>query len=186
VLVRRNLVIGSGDTIPNSPVNFLTDGATPRTWTMARCHNATNSGRAVPGPCGYRPRPRGAVWIPRSSCPAGLRAETQVRPTACSLQSANPAFQRESFRHAFTGRIPKIRDPGASSIMAVPSVDSAGAASYGRRWEHEGVPTIATHSAQEFRAQLPCRPLYPRIRTDGKRTAHGVRVVYRGQEARER
>jgi hypothetical protein len=78
------------------------------------------------------------------------------------------------------GQNPKNRDPGASSIMAVPAVDSAGAASYGRRREHEGVPTIANHSAQEFGAQLPCRPQYPRIRTDGKRTAHRVRVVYRG------
>jgi len=143
-------------------------------------------GRAVPGPCGIRPRPRGAVWVPRSSCPAGLRAEKQGRPTARSMQSANPAFQRESFRHAFTGRIQKIRDLGASSIMAGLSVDSAGAASYGRRCEHEGAATIANHSAQELGAQLPCRPQYPRIRTDGKRTAHGVRVVYRGQEARER
>ena len=89
----------------------------------------------------------------------------------------------ESSHHAFTGGIQKIGEPGASSIMAVPPLDSAGAALYGRRWEHEGVRTIANHSAQEFGAQLPCRPQYPRIRTDGKRTAHGVRVVYRTERA---
>ena len=74
----------------------------------------------------------------------------------------------------------------ASSIMAVPPLDSAGPALYGRRWEHEDVRSIANHSAQEFGAQLPCRPQYPRIRTGEKRTAYGVRVVYREQEARER
>ncbi len=124
---------------------------------------------------------REAEWVPGSSCTAGLRAEKQGRLTACSMQSANPAFQRESVRTAFTGRIRKIRDPGASSIMTVPAVDPVGAASCWRRWEHEGAAAIANQSAQYFGAQLRCRPQYPRIRTDGKRTAHGIRVVYRGQ-----
>ena len=131
----------------------------------------------------------GSPPIPLNSQPLTGSASLDRVPdltTACSMQSANPAFQRESSHHAFTGGIQKIGEPGASSIMAVPSLDSAGAALYGRRWEHEGVRTIANHSAQEFGAQLPCRPQYPRIRTDGKRTAHGVRVVYREQEARER
>ena len=47
-----------------------------------------------------------------------------------------------------------------------------------------GVPTIANHSAQEFGAQLPCRPQYPLIGTDGKRTEHGIRMIYRGQGVR--
>ena len=34
----------------------------------------------------------------------------------------------------FSGRIQKIGKPRASSIMAVPSLDSAGAALDGRRW----------------------------------------------------
>ena len=69
--------------------------------------------------------------------------------TAYSMQSANPALPRESSRHAFTGGIQKSVNPGACSIIAVPSLDSAEAASYGRRQEHEGVRTIANQSAHE-------------------------------------
>ena len=50
--------------------------------------------------------------------------------------------------------------------------------------EHEGALTIANQSAQELGAQLPCRPRYPRIRTGGKRTPHGARVIYRAQGSR--
>ena len=42
----------------------------------------------------------------------GSRAEEPGRPTACSMQSANEASPPESSRHAFTGRIQKIREPG--------------------------------------------------------------------------
>ncbi len=68
--------------------------------------------------------------------------------------------------------------------MVVASLDSAEAASDGRRWEHEGAATIANNGAQESRAQLPCRPQYPRIRTGRERTTNGICVVYRGQEDR--
>jgi hypothetical protein len=95
------------------------------------------------------------------------------------MQSAIPASPRESSHRAFSGGIQKVGQPGAPSVMTVPSVDSAEAASYGRGWERGGVWTIANHSAHESGAQLPCRPQYPRIRTYGKRTAHGVRVIYR-------
>ncbi len=106
--------------------------------------------------------------------------------TAYSMQSANPALPRESSRHAFTGGIQKVGQLGAPSVIALPSFDSAGAASYGRRWERERVRTIANHSGHQFGAQLPCRPRHLRIRTGVKRTARGVRVLYREREARER
>jgi hypothetical protein len=38
-----------------------------------------------------------------------------IRAAACWMQSANPAFPRESSRHAFTGGIQKVGQPGAPS-----------------------------------------------------------------------
>jgi hypothetical protein len=110
-------------------------------------------------------------------------SQPKVRST---IHRLGRAFQRESSRHAFAGAIQEIGEPGASSIRAVPSLHSAGTVSYARRCEHDGVRTIANQSAHELEAQLPCRPQHPRIGTGGKRTAHGVRAVYREQESRER
>jgi hypothetical protein len=137
-----------------------------------------------------------------------LLAVPRYRPSQPKVRSTihrfGRAFQRESSRHAFAGGIPKIGEPGASSIRAVPSLHSAGAVLCGSAAAKQGLapsprgacPSFAAEtvrargrlhhrqqSAHEFAAQLPCRPQHPRIRTGGKRTTHGVRVLYRPTHA---
>ena len=95
-----------------------------------------------------------------STClPAPVRVFGQAGAQA---GSPGAAAHRVAVRSSSTTLLSRLRGDGGSTRTLGPS------------------PTTVHTS---FRAQLPCRPQHPPIRTDGKRTARGVRVLYRATHA---